>query len=287
MNFKWLHQSGFSIVQAMIISGVIAGSSLVVTRIMTDQKLSQKSSESRDQVEDLHNLIYTVLQNKAHCTSTMLTNGVTAQLGAAGGSPTLNTIVTSSPSRVVVNTHNNSPLNVYMNGNVIVKEMEMDFSAPNTGKARLRVKYERLSSQESTKRTKSGYGSKEIHKLINLRIQRNPNFVSCYALTDSMTNSSETGNDISKEFCESFEIFSWSEELSTCTLSNTQCPAGEIYTGIDSVGEVKCRKLDEWFNFEEVIDPTAPASCPVGYRVGFEIYNAGGGTRVRIRCVPP
>lgn len=75
MKFIFLKsQSGFSVVQGLMLASAVAAMALVGTKLTTDQKLAQKSNESQSRLEQLHTLIYSTLQNRDHCTETYNAN---------------------------------------------------------------------------------------------------------------------------------------------------------------------------------------------------------------------
>lgn len=281
------NEFGFSMVQGMVLAGVIAGSSLVATRMITDQKKAQKGAETRDLIEELHNVVYTVLQNKNNCKETMVQHGHQIELGSGTQSRTLNTIYALGGTSIV------QVGSAYMNNNVKVKSINL--SAPTGSWRNVEIVYERLNSLDTNAatRTKSGYGAKELRKTIALRIQKEPlsptTFSSCYAVTAAETdvNSEEKGNDIAKQLCEEMNsgtgqtAFVWDEALSICK-PNAECPGDQIYTGIDSTGSVKCRNLEEWIALEQVLDPTPPTGCGAGSTVRLQIDNTT--KKVRMVC---
>lgn len=169
--------------------------------------MAAKGAETRDQIEQLHDIIYSTLQSKEHCTATMAGNGLTGNFTPGASFPLPD--VRTSAGTVQAAVHSNNPNNVYINGNVIVKSMQIAYSANanNDSLATLTIVYERLNSGDANKRTKAGYGVKEVKKTVTLRVQRDPNagyssFIACYALTNAKDgNSSEDGNDLSQQFC--------------------------------------------------------------------------------------
>jgi hypothetical protein len=309
----FLNNRGFSIVQGMILAGVVAGSSLVATKMLTDQKKAQKGAETRDLVEDLHQSIYTILQARPNCKQTLISN----QLNGSGGGPNLadssNNSLPFNLTRISTNVSGTidhifraySALDpvVYMNNNVLITRMTLlPQTDPLSAKRTLEIFYERL-NPDPAKRTKVGYGAKNIRKTIVLRIQKDPNtpneLEGCYALTnDNSTSanaingqaSSEGGNDLSKKMCLDMnttsgkKAFVWDEENSICK-PNASCEAGYIYTGIDSIGHVKCRRIEEWMDMNRILDNTPPpTSCPTQYK--FEVYydSVAQHNKVRVIC---
>jgi hypothetical protein len=153
---------------------------------------------------------------------------------------------------------------------------------------------------DPAKRLKQGYGAKDIAKSMRIRVQKEPSsltFSACYAvmLTGKTTvngmASNETGNDISKTLCMQMNTdvtkpaFTWDEQLSICK-PNSVCATGTVFTGIDSTGSVKCRTIESWTDMNELIDSTAPATCPPGYKVKFSTVYVSGLTKVRVTCFP-
>ena len=281
MNFFFRNQNGVSIVQGLILAGVIAGTSLVTTRLLTDQKLAQKGAQTRDQIEEFHNTISTVLQNRLNCYETMLKNSLQVTLKNSASSHTLTQIWTKDTQ--VAQTGS-----LYVNNGVLLKSLSLQ--APNGGFRNLEINYERLNTGKGIQ---TGFGGKNIKKMISLRIQKDPttsDFSSCYAVSGGQTqlnstNSSE-GNDISKQMCQEMysgtgqKAFIWDEENSICK-PNAQCPATQIYVGINSSGEVQCKNIEDWMDFNQVIDTTAK-SCPAGSKVAFKIDSVN--KKVSINC---
>lgn len=303
------NQLGFSLIQGMVIASVVAGSGLVATRLIIDQKLAQKGAETRDQIEDLHSIAYSALQNRDNCQATFVGTGTHAAITNATGVTTfdLPEIRSRSGTVPILKVHNGTlnndsaggNNNTYMNGNVLVKSMKVTYT-PTTGKADLNIVYERLNTTDKEKRTKSGYGAKEIKKTMALRIQKNPfddapkPFESCYGVTSSKTseNSLEQGNDINKDLClqmngnissvsgTGISMFVWDEVTSTC-LPNAKCPDHMVYTGIESDGKVLCKSMADVVNMDTFIAPTTD-TCGTGKRVYFEA--SADGKKVQIRC---
>jgi hypothetical protein len=283
--------AGFSMVQGLIVAGIVAGSSLVTTRLMNDQKKTQKTAEVKDKLEEFHQTLYSTLQHKQNCKETILANGLQVPIVTNSALPLTNIQAYDSGSAKLVAVTNQK----YMNNTISIKSMNLSAPPPppNEGTRTLTISYEKISS-DNKQTGKRIYGGNSINKTITLRIQKNPSgntFSSCYAITAPDTAlfgvaSSEAGNDISKEMC--FEmvsatgqkIFKWNEERSLCEL-DAKCPSGQIYTGIDTSGDVKCRNIKDWMDFNEVLE-TSAANCPINSRVGFVINNTT--KKVSISC---
>lgn len=297
MKNLFLTQKGFSLVQGMIIAGVMAGSGLVANRMLSDQKSAQRGAETRDQIEDLHAYATATMQNRANCDATFTSVGLEDDLLGATATPLDIQSIKSYDSQTMTTNdvlikHNGTQVlsgptkNVYMNGNVIVKDMKTTYT-PGTGQAVMRVTYERLNQRDMQVRTKSGYGSKQIIKDIPLRVQRNPfapgkPFESCYGIATAKTSdgSLEAGSDINKELCNQMTgvnsdgshtgtaVFVWDEATSTC-IPNAKCPDHLIYTGFDATGRVQCVELSSLMNPGTMIGPTT-GTCGPGKNIKFQ-----------------
>jgi hypothetical protein len=295
MSTCFKNNHGFSMVQAMVIAALLAGTSLVTTKLLTDQKLAQKGAETRDQIEELHNLIYSFLQNRLHCKNTVIQNQILSSniLPLTDVNFTKISPLDSTSPAVETYTINNNK--IYMNNNVIVKQMTLKAPTDSSGMRKFEVTYERLRGDDSRKRTKKGLGARDIKKSIFVRIQINPTtnfFDGCYAFNKTgdkttLNNmaSSETGNDLTKEMCLEMntglgsKAFEWDEAKSVCKLK-TQCPTGQLYAGIDSLGTVICKNILDW-NFNEVLD-TSGTTCPAGSTAKFQIDETT--KKVKISC---
>lgn len=309
------NQFGFSLVQGMVIASVVAGSGLVATRLITDQKMAQKGAETRDQIEDLHQATYAALQNRDNCKATFLANGRDDEI--TGTSPTGTstfdmTQIKSANGDPVLEIHNGDLNKTYMNGNVLVKSMNVNYNGAS-GKANLDIVYERMAGAslkdnsgtkafDNTKKTKAGYGAKEIKKTITLRVQKNPftgtkDFESCYGINTGKSSTMESGTetDINKDLClqmngnvasngtaTGLSVFVWDETTSTC-LPNAKCPDHKVYTGISSTGAVLCKDIGDVVDFGTMVQPTPMTdTCGPGKNVYFEA--SADGKTVRIRC---
>lgn len=277
-------EAGFSLVQGMIIAAILAASALVATRLLSDQKMAQKSMETRDQIEDLHAIIYSTLQKRENCEATFTGNLASPVINTLKGAPAIDPIANIRlpiTGEIVARTYNgtldvtDTGRNTYMNGNVLIRSMNLTYAELPNSTANLEIVYERLSN-EAGKRTKAGYGAKTIKKNITIRVQRNPfdlpnkAFVSCYALTTdkSADGSSEIGNDINEEFCTEMNngltgdgtttginVFLWDPSTNTC-IPNSKCPDHLTYTGFTATGTVICKSLPQLFQESVSARPT-------------------------------
>lgn len=307
---------GFSLVQGMVLAGVLAGTSLVATKLISDQKKIQKSSETRDKVEDLHMALSAILGNRNHCRQTMVSNGLSTALSTSGVTTSTHnlTSIRTSDGAIVVDT-----TNYYLNNSVKVESIFLTGQV-STGKRNLVITYRRMGGANATdrERLKGGAGAQTISKTMSLRIQRNPTvagtpnpgvFESCYntldaGTTDSGVASQELGNDIAQTMCNELvpidltqgetaatqKAFEWDATNSICR-PKAKCPTGQIYSGINSNGTVKCRNIEDWVDFNQFLSKEQIV-CPVGHYIGIE-YVAGNAAWseasqvARFRCYPP
>jgi hypothetical protein len=299
----FMTESGFSMVQGMMLAAAVAGSSLVATRLLTDQKLAQKSAETRDQVEQLHKLVYSTLQDKDACTRTLFT-GTPGILGQSPG----NLALIPNPQRVnskvgatVVEQFSLSNQR-YMNNNVILDKMVLTY--PGSATATLKVFYQRLTNDlAGTKKLKEGYGAKDIAKTINLKIQRDPlyksggiqtfPYTSCYAVTadsDGTANGEDGNDNLNETMCAQLNsgesgatgsFFEWDPTTATCKPKENVCKnVGEVNTGINSNGQVECRRITEWMDTSKMIDQSSAMGCAAGQYV--KVNTSGG--KIKIEC---
>lgn len=315
MRLFFKDERGFSIVQGMIIAAVLAGSGLVATRLISDQKMVQKSSETRGDVEQLHTLIYSTLQNREHCRATIAavtsptdlrTSLVNPSKTAATDKttnthPQISAIRTGGVSPVIVaQITDGTPNTAYVNGNVRINDIRIFYPIALIGHARLEVTYERLNSKVGTK---SGYGAKTITKPMFMRLQRDPTntgnpFVACYSVTSNDLTVGEGNQDNNRDMCRSLNstgdptgpssLFVWDEATSSCVSKNLDCKnlvtnAGQVFTGINSNGEPECRNIVDWIDYPTLFNGTSTMSCPAGRpNVRLEVNNAT--KKVRIIC---
>lgn len=328
MKFLIATEKGFSIVQGMILSGVLAGSALVATKMLSEQKKVQKSAETRDQIEDLHRVVYSALQNRKNCERTIFNAGVSAASNiVTAATVPIDTIVSDNAANpIVVKKFVSGTIDttqLYMNGNVIVKDIFISGYNASSGTSTLSIIYERMAGASGAnaefKRTKDGYGAKDVRKNVTLRIQRDPfaagkPFESCYATTSDSPTGTEDGNrNLARELCEEMNgnkditdgdilkngsgnllagqrMWVWDEASATC-LPNAKCPDNEVYTGVDSTGDVKCRSIKDWGDFNNMLAPTQGTCTGPGKRARLKIINGtgtpGNPIKVAIECYTP
>lgn len=301
----FMSQSGFSLVQGMMLAGVVAGSSLVATKLMSDQKLSQKSAETRDQVEQLHKMVYSTLQDKDSCSRTMFDGNFTPgawTLGKVASDWTLKPSITQIVGKTGVPVAVSG--NAYMNNNVMLNSIAFVYDNAALGKGTLTFRYQRMNQNAAgTVRLKNGYGAKDIQKKVVIRIQRDPMlgtpanrpFTGCYTVTsDSDGANGEDGNeDLNKTMCLQLNsqgnagagqsFFDWDDATSTCKPRDNTCKQqGYVNTGINSNGQAECRPIQDWMDTSNVIDQNSVQACPAGQNVTVQFISG----KIKIGCAP-
>jgi hypothetical protein len=281
------NELGLSMVQGMVLAGIVAGGALVTTKLLVEQKQAMKSAETRDQIEDIHNLITGFLKDKKNCKQTMVENGLQIILGDSVISHEITKISGKDSGNIIATVGG-----TYLTNNAQI--LSMTLRPPNEGERNLEILYERLVESEN-KRTKRGMGAKHIKKSIPVRIQKNQagDFESCYVISDAVEESAnntesqnKSGEDLSKQMCD--ELFSdvtdpafyWDEMKSLC-VPQTKCPVNKVYVGIDNQGKRLCENIKDWVNFSEIVSSEA-VTCPVGSKVKFEIDQIN--KKVKVKC---
>lgn len=284
-------QSGFSIIQGMVLAGAIGGMAYVGTKLMTDQKLAQKGVEARSKVEQLHSMIFSILENQHHCTSTFEAHNPSfnSLVGPCGPSCTssypifaptdFHQILPKDASAAAFASVNFTPgvTPTYMNNAVTIESMKL--TQPSPFFALLKITYGKL--DESThRRTGKGFGAKQIAKTIRLKITRDKtnNIESCYAVD------ADQNEYIVEDFCQGLGpgLFTWNQYSQRCELNDIQCPLGQVFSGYDSTGARRCHNLKDWMNLGTIINQTSLSACnaATSNSVGFQIV----GGKVQVVC---
>lgn len=283
-------------VQGMVISAVLAGSALMATRMMSTQKLALKTAETKDQIGELHKMIFGILANREHC---LMTFG-TVSLGA-NANISINEIRSKSDTSdyvAVFQTKNDTTWDTnrtYMNNNVRINSMilqvnkaEIDLGNPQTFK----VNYTRFEN-DSYSRTGKGFGGKSITKTMSIIFQRDnaASYVptGCYAIQTGTESDTGTGNeDLNKEFCTNLgdgaagnSLYTWDDVTNTCTLKHNVCGDKEVFEGISSTGSAICRPFADYLPYflDSTSNPCTGAKTqvsivrdPVTNKVSIECY---------------
>lgn len=274
-------QLGVSIIQGMVAASVLMGAALVGTRLMTDQKMANKSASSKDDIQHLHDTVFALMQNREHCRATLIEHGYsTITPGVPLPMGHFRTSTSPTPVFQISDPAVPATVNTYMNNSVIILGMTLIVPGSLDNPATLSMTYNRFNPNENV-RTKEGFGGKDIIKTMQIVLQTNPGnqLTGCYAVEDA----AGTGNRwLSKEFCDSFSIFTWDNPSQTCRLNpDMTCPWSSTFVGIDAAGNALCEDVANTMDFNTFVDPT-PSYCYPAENV--KLVQVGN--RVRIECNP-
>jgi hypothetical protein len=295
-------QSGFSMIQGMVISAVIAASALVTTRMMTTQKMALNSAESKDQISELHKQIFALLQNRDHCLRTFATPLSTVAInGSYPLTDVMSHITGSGTGTTQFTVNNGTPTGAtYMNGKVRINSMNLKTTADLGDPQPLVINYMRLEGKPSSTspgtwngvRSGSGFGGKSINRTIYIRLQRDSPTSStingCYAVeTDADSDTGSGNSDLNEEFCSTLgdgtagnSLYTWDSTRNTCVMKNNVCPDGQVFEGITSTGTAMCRLFDNYIPY--FLDTTSKP-CP-STKSGVKLYYDAGTHKVSIVC---
>ena len=238
----FLKEKGFSIIQGLMLAGLLSGTALVTSQLISNQKKVASSAESKDAVDELADLAYNFLQFQDNCFQTLTLNGLTGT--PLTGKRIFNNIYTVNKNSAGVTVNSQAVFTTgrnYFANNVRISEMSIDYGAGNLSNLNPAVLEIRMRRNESTtERTKDGVGAKDLSKKISLVIQRDAvgTFRGCYAVKQAQANTNETGNhDLMRTYCtELGAMFLWDANTNTCNLRSNICPAGQFFVGISSTG---------------------------------------------------
>jgi hypothetical protein len=277
---------GFSIVQAMVIGSVVAGLGYVGTVIMTEQKLNIRGVEQRTNNDRLHQMIYSLVQNKDHCTATFQANGIIPYdaiptLGATSAFTKITALNAPSAPFTTKSGATYTAAEKYMNNTVGIQSMSFTYPASSfEALGTLSITYERLGQ---------GFSGKTKTEKISIKLQRtlDGKFESCYAVVE------DVNNNLVKEFCENLgeddgvegnvdSIFEWDPATNSCKLRDLKCPDGQVFVGIDSTGSRSCHRIQEWTNLADFLDTTS-APCSPGSANDVRFVPSTG-NKVKVIC---
>lgn len=261
----------------------VAGMAYVGTKLMTDQKLAQRSATTKDNVAQLHNMIYSILQNKSHCTATFNDNSVNM---TPSSSQNFVNITTSSGS-IPFEVHTAGTPQMYMSNTLSINSIRLTKPADLAQVATLAITYGKHDSAIMDKRSGTGLGGKAQTRNISIKIQRSSSgvFEGCYAVEIGQNESlienfckelGSTPGDISN----TDTLFVWDPVNNVCRPRDLSCSGGKIFAGFDSNGQKRCNTLENWMNLSNIVDNSVPPNCSSATSVGFEIV----GSKVRIKC---
>ncbi len=291
----------------LFLSGLLATSALMISRLLIDQKKGMKVAQSNDESEELHQIIYTLLVNSDSCKTTLDYGVIANNIDQQSGSTFINLFkdnltniniyeihrkpepnplddskvialgASNAPARIGFGTNSASFVESKLIKSIILSPMKNT----DPGIRNLEINYSKHNSDSS----QSGLGMSLVKKVIPLRVKMKPDgrFDSCYAIASNDWSGTNSRNDLPKKMCEELSFFLWDDLSSTCKL-NLKCPDGEIYSGIKPDGSVECRKLQDLVDYNQVLDNSS-TTCPIGHLVSFKIDTPTN--KVSISCVPP
>lgn len=270
---KLLSQRGVSIIQALMVSAVLAGMALVGTSLLKDQKMAQKGTQTADDITLLHQLVTSIIQDKKHCTATLLANQPQLTAGnwksVSTGTPITSIVtVTASGSASPLISSQVLPSGQrarYMNGNIEVTGIRINYS-----QRRFEIDYERVNKSTT---------AKVVTKTIpDLTFKLESSVDTCY--TDSET----ANNNVGSQFCTSLgDLFVWNPTIKDCILREQVCANDEVFIGVSSLGKAICRNTANYADWQNLLDTSA--SCnPTAANTNVSLQVVGG--KIRIVCTP-
>lgn len=274
LNTKAWSQAGVSIVQALIMTAVLASLAVTGTMIITDQKKSIKTIDSKNSVEEVHRMIYSILQNEAHCLNTLYQNGFTGTL-YPDSNMVLDTIRVAVSNDIVFES---SPTVRYDENKVRIDSMVLRFPADFSEAGELSIRY-------GIKKT-PGPDSPEtiIPKKIAITFKRNSptSLTGCSSVVlDSATPAG--GNEtVLKEACEDFKIMTWDDNLKTCNLKDTICPPDKIFAGVDETGEEICKSVQDYLPY---LISTDTNTCPDDFNMIKLARSPNWPYKIMVECI--
>lgn len=275
----FLSQRGVSILQALFISGVLAGMALLGTNMLADQKKAQKGSQTTDDITLLHQMVTNILQDKKHCSATLLKNiadsALTPGWKTTSPAPDINGIYLSQIGTGEVQTIENfilkatdatNPQPRYMNGNIYIRGIRVNFP-----QQRFEIDYYKVNGNSTSARS--------ITKFVNnITFKNDAGIDTCFADAENVNTST------AQEFCQSLgSLFVWDPVAKDCALANHICSDPDtVFVGIRSDGQTICKKTGQYTDWANIIDSTmCDATAP---DTVVSLQYVGG--KIRLVCTP-
>jgi len=239
---------------------------LVGVQISQTSKLSSKGVEARDDLETLHAMAVSTLQDQVNCTATKNhchESGKGICLAGPGG----------TGGETVI-----APGGRYMSDSITVDHI--NFSVPATGTTGVvNIGYRKIHADKKA----SGYSAEKVTKNIPLKIIRDDddNFARCYVDQENITE------EMTSEFCQSLGTFmTWDATTKKCSLNQKTCwdQPNTMFMGISSTGQPICRNLSNIVNPNEYFSTNAIPNCP--NRESIQLTLDGEG-KIAIQCNSP
>lgn len=275
---RFLSQSGVSILQALFISGILAGMALLGTSMLADQKKVQKGSQTSDEITLLHQMITNILQDKKHCSATLLKNVADSKLTpgwktVTNPAPELNGIYLSQvgsggtqSAEAFIETYAFDSTKRYMNGNIYISGLRVNYP-----QQRFEIDYYKVNGNLTSARSMTKF-------VTNITFKDDAGVDTCFADAENVNTST------AQEFCQSLgSLFVWDPVAKDCALANHLCSDPDtVFVGIRSDGETICKKTGQYTDWANIIDSTMCDATAPGVTVRLE-YSGG---KIRLICTP-
>lgn len=242
-----------------MLSAALSASALVAIQSFKQQKDDIKEADVRDNVEQVHNMVYAILQNRNHCLRTIndsKPSGLTIVPNEVRDIPFISMADSPNPAFVVGAT------NRYLTGTVSINRLQLVLPADLKNLATLNIVYGR----HGNKRTGD---SDVVNRSIRLSLTRSaPNMLSsCTSVTvdDGLAMGEDGNENLSKEICENFQMMTWDPDLRKCKLKENLCPTRTIFAGLDTDGNKICRPFMEYLPY--LVETSFTQSCPDDYNL--------------------
>lgn len=176
---KFLNNSGIGLVQIMMVAGAIAGVTVAGSKLLTNQKSSSTNEKTKNKIDQLHQVIQTILADKKHCSTTLyLPNNTTvgtdkSLLENVGINKSVAfSKIMSSENQLLFNTNPTGLATgtTYINNTVAIKDLTLKMGANLAANSELLVTYERYLSVSGDS-NRPAVGTKQITKKIRLMIR--------------------------------------------------------------------------------------------------------------------
>ncbi|GEM_PF-3754628 len=266
------NQKGVSLLQVLFISAILGGLALIGTNIITSEKAAQKGAQNKDDIEILHQAVTNLLQDKKHCTGTLINSALSGPWKTTATEIPAIYIAQTDPSAgggqayTAFLTRADVDKNPrYMNGNIYVKSIRVDY--PNK---KFAIDYAKV----NTKSTSAAMITKFVDKIT---FKTEGTVDTCYA------DSEGVNNQTAKEFCESLgQLFVWDDTIKDCALADHRCPnPNEIFVGIRSDGASVCKALGQYTDWNNLIDNSTPCN-PTAPNTLASLEYVGG--KIKLKC---
>lgn len=255
---RFLSDQGFSLIQVLLLSGALSATALVAIQTFRQQSQDLKEADVKDKVEQVHNMVYSILQNRNHCLKTIAdsTPGGLNLTPNSSRNLTAISLAGSTDKAFEVGTGKR-----YLTGSVSIDRMELALPPDLKDLATLTIDYGRHGNKRDTTDT--------IRRTIKLSLSRSSPILlsSCTSITATNGDIGELGNEnLSRSMCESMALMVWDPDLKKCTLKSTNlCPPQTIFAGLDADGNKICENLIKYVPY--LVDTSFKQSCPDDYNL--------------------